>query len=87
MTTVDLDDELLAVLAQNGEPLDRVARELMVVELYRRDAISGGKAAELLGMSRRDFVRFSGRLGIPYGNMSVEDWEDDLRAAKQNSNR
>jgi predicted HTH domain antitoxin len=79
MTTVHLDDDLIAVLPKNGEPLDRMARELIVVELYRRDAISGGKAAELLGMSRLEFIRFSGRLGIPYGNMSAEDWDAELR--------
>ena len=86
MVSVQLDDDLVAVIPQYGEPIDRLARELIVLELYRRDAISGGKAAELLGMSRLEFIRYSGRLGVPYGNMTAEDWEAELRTLDEPTN-
>lgn len=87
MVSVNLDEDLVAAMQATDEPLDRRARELIVVELYRRDAISGGKAAELLGMSRLEFIRYSGQLGIPYGNMALEDWEAEMRAVGESMSR
>jgi predicted HTH domain antitoxin len=77
---VDLGDELAAVLRELDEPLEKAARELIVLELYRRGTISSGKSAELLGMSRLEFIQHSGRLGIPYFNLSDEEWEAEREA-------
>lgn len=63
-STVDLGEPLTAILRQlDGSP-DHAARELLVLELYRRGAVSGGGAAEVLGMSRLEFLRHASRLGI-----------------------
>ena len=67
---IDLGDELAAVLRELDEPLEKSARELIVLELYRRATISEGKAAELLGLSRLDFIRYAAQLGIPYFRMT-----------------
>jgi len=75
MRTVELDDELAMLLEKIRQPLEKATREAAVLELYRRDVISSGKAAELLGMQRLDFIRYSGELGIPYFRMSKEEWE------------
>jgi predicted HTH domain antitoxin len=74
MVTVHLDDDLVAVMQDADEPLDRRARELIVIELYRRGTISRGKAAELLGMALRDFLQHASDLGIPYITMTDEEW-------------
>jgi len=50
-----------------------------VLELYRRGLVSSGKAAELLEMNRMEFIRYSGRLGVPYFRMSAEEWEEEKR--------
>jgi len=52
-----------------------------VLELYRRGIVSSGKAAELLGMQRFDFVRYADKLGIPFFRMSKEEWEAEKAAA------
>ncbi len=79
MSTVELelDDELVALLHQLNQSLGRAARELIVLELYRRGAISSGKAAELLGMDRRDFIYHASRLGIPYLAMTEDEWASE----------
>ncbi|MGH2557589.1 MAG: UPF0175 family protein [Thermomicrobiales bacterium] len=74
MVSVHLDEDLVAVMQDADEPLDRRARELIVIELYRRGTISRGKAAELLGMALRDFLKHASDLGIPYINMTDEEW-------------
>lgn len=52
-----------------------------MLELYRRGIVSSGKAAELLGMQRFDFVRYADKLGIPFFRMSKEEWEAEKAAA------
>lgn len=79
MVTVHLDDELVKVMQTAAEPVERTARVMIVMQLYWRETISSGKAAELLGMSRLDFIRRSGELGIPYFRMTPEEWEAEMR--------
>lgn len=77
--TLELDADLVAILREQDQPLERAARDLMVMELYRRHAISRGKAASLLGMPFLDFVRYAGSLGIPYFDMTLEEWDAELK--------
>jgi len=74
----DLPPELLGLLREIGEPVAAV-KECVVLELYRRGLVSSGKAAELLEMNRMEFIRYSGRLGVPYLRMSAEEWEEEKR--------
>jgi len=81
MRTVELDDELAALLEQIQQPLEKAAREAVVLELYRRGIVSSGKAGELLGMERVDFVRYADKLGIPFFRMTKEQWKAEEAAA------
>lgn len=72
--TVQLDEELAALLSGSNQPLQQTARELIVLELYRRGTISSGKAANLLGMARFDFVQHASRLGIAFFDMTEDEW-------------
>ena len=84
MTTlhVDLDDEVVALLRQSNPQPGAAAREMIVIELYRRGSISGGKAAALLGVSRLDFLRLAGRLGIPQFDMPPDEWAAEARESE-----
>ena len=77
MSTVELEleDDLVGLLRQSNRPLQQEVRELIVLELYRRGAISSGKAAELLRMARWEFVRYASHLGIPYFDMTQDEWQ------------
>jgi hypothetical protein len=76
---IDLDDEVVALLGQLNQPPGAAVREMIVLELYRRGSISGGKAAGLLGIGRADFLRHAGRLGIPNFDMTEQEWEAESR--------
>lgn len=52
---LELDEGLAAFLNQGPRSVEAAAREIIVFEFFRRGAVSSGKAAELLGMSRVDF--------------------------------
>ena len=75
---LDLPPDLLELLESLGDPQQTI-KECVVLELYRRGEISSGKAAELLGMSRLEFIQYSGRLGIPFFRYSPEELEAELR--------
>jgi predicted HTH domain antitoxin len=74
MVTVQLGDDLAAILDREEEPIEHVALEVIVFELYRRGTVSRGRAAELLGMPLYDFIKRASRLGIPYIDMTEEEW-------------
>ncbi len=81
MVTVHIDDDLAAIMRSVDEPVEALTREMIVMELYRRALISGGKASELLGMERLAFIRRAADLGIPYFNYTIEDWEAERAAS------
>ena len=82
MSSVTIEiPENVAVLMK-GMPVEKIALEAIVLDLYRRAAISSGKAAQLLGMGRIEFIKSSGRLGIPSIQMSPEEFDAEVAASK-----
>ena len=75
--SIALEEDVVALLRQSNQPVERAARELIVLELYRRGAISSGKAAQLLSMSRVEFIQYASRLGIPYYTMTEDEWKNE----------
>ena len=59
-------------------PLEDNARESIVLELYRQGQISSGKAAELVGMPRIAFIQHASDLGIPFFDMTEEEWRAEV---------
>jgi predicted HTH domain antitoxin len=74
---INLEEDVVALLRQSNQPVERAARELIVLELYRRGAISSSKAAQLLSMSRVEFIQHASRLGIPYYTMTEDEWKNE----------
>ena len=51
-----------------------------VISLYRRDKISSGKAAQLLGIHRLTFIRILAEEGIPYLDYTRAEFEREAEA-------
>jgi len=51
----------------------------IAIYLYLTKRISLGKAAELAGMSKWDFIEFLSELGVPVVNYPPEELEDEMR--------
>ena len=79
---IEIEEPLAALLHQTNQPVQQAGREMIVLELYRRGTISSGKAAELLGMPRIDFIKHASRLGIPFCDMTDAEWEAEKAALK-----
>lgn len=76
---VDMDKDVVHLLGDSFEEMKRRALEMIVLELYRRRELSSGRAAELLGLDRFAFIRWSGELGIPFIDMTPDEWQQELR--------
>jgi hypothetical protein len=76
---LEIDEDVGKLLGDSPEEIKRHALEMIVLELYRRRELSSGRAAELLGLDRFAFIRWSGSLGIPFLDMTSEEWQEELR--------
>jgi predicted HTH domain antitoxin len=56
--------ELLDQEGQSKEALEKLAREALLVRLYDLGQLSSGRAAELLCISRREFLDLLGRYNV-----------------------
>ena len=85
MSTVQLElgEELLELLKSLDRPVQQSARELIILELYRQGRISAGKACELLGLSRPDFLQLAARAGVPYFEMTDPEWNDEISESRR----
>jgi len=70
---LDLPRDLLGALDVPKGQLEFRVRELIALELFREGRISSGKGAELLKISKIDFVRLLSRYDIPYFTESPEE--------------
>jgi len=84
---VEFNEEFLSFVSKKKKDLPERIKELSVLELYRQNEISSGKAAKLLGMERFEFVRYSSRLGIPFFDISKEELRGDLESARRSSRK
>jgi hypothetical protein len=80
---ITVDESVTELLGDSPEQIERTALEIIVLDLYRRHVISGGRAAEILNLDLLTFIRWSGSLGIPYLDMTPEEWEQELRAIRK----
>ncbi len=58
------------------------AHEYIVLGLFQEDRISGGKAAELLGLTRIGFIALLVRKGIPYFRLTPDEWAKEVAIVK-----
>lgn len=82
-TAIELDDDFLSFVAKRKKDVPRKLKELAILELYRRKEISSGKAAQLLGMERFEFIRYASHLGIPFFDITKKELEQDVAAARK----
>jgi predicted HTH domain antitoxin len=80
---VELDSDLVALLEELQRPAKAAARELIVLELYRQGDVSSGRAAQLLGMEREEFIHYASKQGIPYFQLEGDELQRELDAIKK----
>lgn len=72
-------DELLTLAGLTRDQFEHLAHEAVLIRLYTLGAISTGKAAAILGVSRREFLDLLGRYGVAEFDDDI-DLETELHA-------
>ena len=81
MLQIPFSKDLAALLGTQDQAAAK-ARELIILGLYQENRISGGKAAELLGMTRLGFVSLLMRKGIDYFRLTADEWAEEVAIVK-----
>ena len=79
--TVTMERQLWELVRPFYQHPEDAVREITVVELYRRREISSGKAAELLGMPRLEFIHYASRIGIPFFDLDEIELAEEVQQA------
>ena len=75
-------EDLPKALGKTPQEFEQEVRFLVAAKLYEMGRISSGRAAELTGMDRVEFLESLGRYRIPVFNYSLEELEREIREAK-----
>ena len=75
--------DLLGALEVPQEQLEARLRELIALQLFREGRISSGKGAELLGLSKLEFIHLLARHGLFYFTESPEELAAEVKMLEQ----
>lgn len=76
---VAISKELFSMLGFSKSGAVEAIKEFSVLGLYLERKISAGKAAELMGIRKREFIRLLARKHIPCFDYTDEELEEELR--------
>ena len=76
---VAIPKELFLMLGHTRAEVVEALKVFSVLGLYQEHKISAGKAAELLGMGKREFIRLLARRGVAYFDYSDEEMAEERR--------
>jgi len=76
-------DDLPKALGETPEEFERELKFLVAAKLYELGRISSGRAAELAGVSRVEFLSRLGRYRISVFNYPLEELEREIREARE----
>ncbi len=80
---LDVHEELANLLGNTSEQIERSALEKIVLELYRNRELSAGLAAKFLHVEKFEFIRWAGDHGVPYFDMTPDEWQQELAAIRK----
>lgn len=79
--TIELPESLLTPFAGTPETFAREVRLAAAIEWYREGRVSQGKAAEIAGLSRIDFLDALYRAKVPACQVTVDEVMEEVERA------
>ncbi len=65
------------------ETTEEMRKALLLYPSIANNTISHGRAAELLGMHKIELIKLYSRLGIPYMDMTDEEFAEEIQTVKR----
>jgi predicted HTH domain antitoxin len=76
--TIEIPENVLLATGQSREEFIREAKILLAAKLFELGRLSSGKAAQLCGMGRVDFLLTVSRMGIPVADLDEEEMKREF---------
>lgn len=83
MTSIELKVPTEAKTYVLDKTTEEVRNAILLYPSIVNNTISHGRAAELLGISKMELIELYGRLGIPYLDMTDEEFEEEMQTVKR----
>lgn len=80
---VEYPDDLELAVQATPEELGAQIRLMAALKMFELGKLSSGKAAELAGISRVEFLQMCGRYGVAVFNYSPDELDTELAADVQ----
>ena len=85
--SLSLPRDLIGALDVPQSGLPKLVKESFAIDMFRQNRISSGKAAELLGVTKLEFIQLLGRHGVSYFTQDPQELENELTQARQQLNK
>jgi predicted HTH domain antitoxin len=79
--SIPYSDDLLVATGKSKEAFEHELRFLLAVKMFELRRLSLGKAAQLCGMEKLNFMDEMGRIGIPVINLDDDQIREELKNA------
>jgi predicted HTH domain antitoxin len=76
--TVEVPDSAFSALRRSPQEFAREMRLAAAIQWYHQELISQGKAAEIAGLSRADFLDALFRAKVPASQITVDELKEEL---------
>ena len=81
MIQIEVPEEIFLSLKETPEEFTQEVHRAAAAKLYEMGKMSSGRAAELAGMSRIQFLQDMGHYGVSIFDLTHEELEQDLQNA------
>jgi predicted HTH domain antitoxin len=78
--TIEVPDDAYAALRRSPKEFAQQMRVAAAIHWYRRELIFQGKAAEIAGLSRREFLEALFREQVPACQVAIEELAEELKS-------
>jgi len=75
---IDLSESVLLATGQSEEAFVREAKFAVALRLFEQGRISSGRAAELCGLPRVDFLFAASHAGVPVADPDAAEWDREF---------
>ncbi len=76
--TIEIPENVLLATGQSREEFIREAKTLLAAKLFELGRLSSGKAAQLCGVGRVDFLLMVSRMGIPVTDLDEDEMQREF---------
>ncbi|MEW6296355.1 MAG: UPF0175 family protein [Thermodesulfobacteriota bacterium] len=76
--TIEIPADVLLATGQSREEFIREAKLLLAAKLFELGRLSSGKAAQLCGVGRVDFLLMVSRMGIPVADLDEDEMQREF---------